>query len=74
MDNYKKNGWENRDDYLRGQADNYGIDITEVKVVADMLGESEDFDGLISTLEDMEFENDFNDSPIADYFMKSIFG
>ena len=73
MNSYEKNGWDNRNDYLRGQAENYGIEFATVKALADVLGESEDFDGLISSLEDMEFENDFNDSPIADDFMKQLF-
>ena len=74
MTDYEENGWENREDYLRGQAENYGIEFAKVKMLADILGESEDFDGLISSLEDMEFENDFNSSPIACEFMKELFG
>jgi hypothetical protein len=74
MNTYEKNGWDDRNDYLRGQAENYGIDFATVQFLADTLGESEDFDGLISSLEDIEFENDFKESPIADEFIKQLFG
>ena len=42
-----------RKEYLDNLADEYGIDLATVYALADMLGESEDYDGLISTLEDM---------------------
>lgn len=34
----------------------YGVDSFVVYAMADILGESEDFDGLINILEDEEFE------------------
>ena len=71
---YEKNGWDNREDYLRGQAEYYDLSYQEVKTIADMLGESEDFDGLVSSLEDMSFENDFNNCGYADEFMSKLFG
>jgi hypothetical protein len=49
---YTAEGYENRTAYLRGRADDYGISFVKVEAIADMLGPSEDFDGLISTLED----------------------
>jgi hypothetical protein len=52
-DIYTQEGYENRIDYLRGLADDYGISYNRVKTIADMLGPSEDFDGLITTLEDI---------------------
>ena len=33
-------------------ADNYGISISAVRAIAEILGENEDFDGLIASLED----------------------
>jgi hypothetical protein len=48
---YERHGYENRQDYLECQADWYGISLDEVQYLADILGESEDFDGLISSLE-----------------------
>jgi hypothetical protein len=53
---YEDNGYENRKDYLRSMADWYGVAPDQVDFLADILGPSEDFDGLISTLEDAAFE------------------
>ncbi len=49
---YKENGYEDRREYLESLSDFYGIDLFSVQMIADMLGESEDFDGLVSSLED----------------------
>lgn len=49
---YERNGYENREDYLNQTADEYGIDRFTLATMADILGESEDFDGLVSMLED----------------------
>ena len=49
---YQKNGFKNRDAYLDNLADDLGISREVVDAAADMLGESEDFDGLVSSLED----------------------
>jgi hypothetical protein len=51
---YTANGYKDRDDYLSSLADDRGIDIMAVRMIADMLGPSEDFDGLGSDLEDFE--------------------
>ncbi|MDO5835655.1 MAG: hypothetical protein Q4P17_04030 [Methanobacterium sp.] len=49
-DVYTNNGYENRDDYLESLADEYGINLETVKVLSDILGDCEDFDGLLSML------------------------
>jgi len=49
---YQENGFSNRDEYLSDLADNYGVSMCVVLSIAEILGENEDFDGLISTLED----------------------
>lgn len=49
---YQDNGFENRQDYLESLAEDFGIDIEIVESLADLLGESEDFDGLVTSLED----------------------
>jgi len=54
MNEYQENGYENREEYLRSQAEFYGIDFGTVQYLADILGESEDFDGLIASLEDYD--------------------
>jgi hypothetical protein len=51
---YKNNGYKNREDYLNNLADDRGIDRMTVDILADLLGDSEDFDGLISALDDYE--------------------
>jgi hypothetical protein len=51
---YASNGYKDRADYLDTLADDRGIDRMTVDVLADVLGESEDFDGLINALDDLE--------------------
>jgi hypothetical protein len=51
---YASNGYKDREDYLNSLADDRGIDRMTVDVIADMLGESEDFDGLINALDDLD--------------------
>ena len=53
-DIYTSNGYKDRNDYLNDLADDMGIDRNSVDMIADMLGESEDFDGLVSALEDFK--------------------
>lgn len=49
---YEMNGYTDRQDYLDDLADNMGLDRSIVSALADLLGETEDFDGLVSSLED----------------------
>jgi hypothetical protein len=51
---YAAQGYKDRDDYLASLADDRGINMMAVRMLADMLGPSEDFDGLVSGLEDFE--------------------
>ena len=51
-DIYRENGYDDRDDYLRSLADDYGVPEEAVQALADILGPDEDFDGLVSSLED----------------------
>lgn len=53
MNAYKENGFTSRRDYLDDLADNMGIDKSTVYTLADLLGPNEDFDGLVTALEDM---------------------
>ena len=55
MSIYTDNGYENRRDYLESVALEYDVPEDIVFAVASMLGPSEDFDGLISTIEDYEY-------------------
>ena len=50
---YKRNGYENREDYLSCLAEDYGLSLEDiVRPLAELLGPDEDFDGLVSSLED----------------------
>lgn len=51
---YQENGYADRDDYLNCLSEDYGVPIESVYSLAEMLGENEDFDGLVSALEDAE--------------------
>lgn len=51
-DVYVANGYANREAYLRGLAEEHDVPIEVVLLTADMLGPNEDFDGLVSELED----------------------
>ena len=50
---YVRKGYKDRKDYLKCLALDYGVSYMTVFALADMLGENEDFDGLISALDDM---------------------
>jgi hypothetical protein len=54
MSIYTDEGFTGRRDYLESLAEDYGIDTDTVFAMASILGSSEDFDGLISSLEDLE--------------------
>jgi hypothetical protein len=51
-DVYLENGYKNRTDYLKSLAEDYGMSLDTVYALASMLGSNEDFDGLITELED----------------------
>ena len=51
---YQQNGYADRGDYLNCLSEDYGVSIEDVCILAEMLGEHEDFDGLICALEDAE--------------------
>jgi hypothetical protein len=54
---YQERGYKNREAYLRELAAENGADVQAVFALADMLGPSEDFDGLVSSIEDWDWEN-----------------
>jgi hypothetical protein len=55
---YKQNGFENRKEYLTSLSEDYGIEIRQVLTLASILGEEEDFDGLVTHLQDLEYEQE----------------
>lgn len=50
---YQDNGFENRREYLESLAEDYNVPLENVLILADLLGPEEDFDGLVSTLQDL---------------------
>lgn len=54
MSIYKENGYASRRDYLDSLAQDFGLDEQVVYELASILGSSEDFDGLVTALEDGE--------------------
>jgi hypothetical protein len=54
MSIYTDNGFANRRAYLADLSDETGVPLEVVHTIADLLGPSEDFDGLVSALEDYE--------------------
>ena len=53
---YIENGYEDRKHYLKCIAEDYNVPLQLVYELATLLGKSEDFDGLISALEDAEHQ------------------
>ena len=49
---YLRKGFPNRAAYLRQVAEDYDVPIRYVRMLADMLGPDEDFDGLLISLPD----------------------
>jgi len=58
MSAYEDNGYPNRHEYLSGLAENFGIPINVVLEIASVLGPDEDFDGLVTELDDIS--DDYN--------------
>lgn len=46
---------EERKEYLQELSDDYGVPLDVVMVIAEMLGESEDYDGLVTMVEDYSY-------------------
>ena len=49
---YEENGFTSRKEYLQSLAEDYDMDYEDVEMLAATLGETEDFDGLLTALED----------------------
>jgi hypothetical protein len=50
---YQQHGFANRAAYLADLADQYGVPVATVLALADILGPNEDFDGLVTEIEDL---------------------
>jgi hypothetical protein len=53
MSRYTDNGYTDRADYLDTLAGEYGLPRNQIWILAQTLGPSEDFDGLVTALEDL---------------------
>lgn len=51
---YERKGYSSRESYLIGLAHRYNVNPDEVKHFADLLGEDDDFDGLVLTIEEYQ--------------------
>ena len=58
MDIYREKGYKDRKDYVTCLADKMGVPRQMAYLAADILGTAEDFDGLISMLEDLPPEEE----------------
>jgi len=52
IDVYAEHGYKSREHYLDTLAEDLGLDVDVVYMTADLYGLSEDFDGLVTTLQD----------------------
>jgi len=55
MNDYTAHGYASRWDYLDSLAEDFDIDRDTVYMMADLLGPTEDFDGLVTSLEDFDY-------------------
>jgi hypothetical protein len=53
LEGYLEYGAESRAEYLAMLAEDFDVDLDIVYAMADVLGPSEDFDGLVTSLEDI---------------------
>lgn len=53
LESYLEYGAENRAEYLKMLSEDFDVDLDTVHALADVLGPMEDFDGLVTSLEDM---------------------
>jgi hypothetical protein len=49
---YEEHGYKNRKDYLKNLAEENGAEYETVLMLAQLLGPTEDFDGLVNMIED----------------------
>lgn len=51
MNLYKDNGYKSRTEYLKSLAEEFNISLSEVKMISELIGKEEDFDGLVSEIQ-----------------------
>jgi hypothetical protein len=55
ISDYEASGCASRKEYLDSLCEDYDVDPMAVYALADVLGPGEDFDGLVTSLEDFDF-------------------
>ena len=58
MSVYQENGYANRLEYLISLAEDFGVPMSVVRELSGVLGPDEDFDGLVTELDDIA--DDYN--------------
>ena len=53
LDRYQEDGAIDRFGYLESLADDHGVEFDVILTLVDVLGPEEDFDGLVTSLEDL---------------------
>lgn len=66
MSAYIEAGFNTRKEYLMSLVEEYDVDKGTVFAIASLLGPSEDFDGLIAALEDVQVENECSDEMMGE--------
>ena len=61
MSIYTDEGYKSRRDYLESLAEQNSVPVSEVFAMASILGRSEDFDGLVTSVEDRAAEIESKD-------------
>ena len=64
---YTDNGFNSRKDYLNSLADDFGVDKNTVYDLASVLGPEEDFDALVTELEDMADDYEETDNGVTPF-------
>ena len=60
MSIYTQQGYGSRADYLKQLADDYGVEEQVVFQLAALLGPNEDFDGLVSEVDDYAMKQEYS--------------
>lgn len=53
MYDFKARGFETKEDYIRDLAEEMGVPFEDAMMLAELLGDTELYDGLVSSLEDI---------------------
>ena len=58
---YQEEGYANRIEYLESLAEDYGVPVKTVFAIASILGPEEDFDALVTEVEDYSYRMEEGD-------------